>query len=175
MQHATGDKGQYVPTKVAVMLPVKRGLFRRDGVIVIQQSPSGPFAVPADLQRDGETWQEAAARAVLSEIDISIPATSVKLRDVATSPEGFNSLLCQSERIKLAAVPNCCRDGRKVSVITKPVDMDTPLLTAAVSTFFRKPSNSADAASYAGTMAILSSTIASNSINSGSSSSYTSS
>jgi hypothetical protein len=178
MQHASEDTRQYAPTKVAVMLPVKRGLFQRDGLIVIQQSSSGSFAVPADLQRDGETWQEAAVRAVSSEIDISIPPTSLKLRDFATSPDGFNSLLCQSERIKLAAVPNSCRDGRKTSVITKPIDMETSLLTVAVSMFFHvKPSDSANAANYAGAMAMImaaNSINSANSVNSGSSSSYTS-
>jgi ADP-ribose pyrophosphatase YjhB (NUDIX family) len=126
------------PTVVVVLVPLRGGL-----LMIRRALPGegyGKLALPGGYQMLGQTWQEAGTREVLEETGVVVPAETLQVLMVETTPDRRQNLLfCQSPPVKHHGPFVHDAEVSEVQVIYEPVETAFPLHTRMVRMFFEHP------------------------------------
>jgi ADP-ribose pyrophosphatase YjhB (NUDIX family) len=91
-----------------------------DGLVMVRRAlPDGygKLALPGGYQAVGETWQEAGARELLEEANVTIDPWSLKLDHVVTVEGKINLIFCTYKYVVRGQQP-CTADAETLEVIT---------------------------------------------------------
>jgi len=125
------------PTIPFVMIPVAG-----KGVLLVRRdigSEAGMLSFPGGgLHREGETWQEAATRAVGSETGLAV--RNLRIVDMVTIGGKQNILFVESDPIEIADGRSFAHgnDVREVIIASDPRELCSPIHTEQMQAFFRR-------------------------------------
>lgn len=125
------------PTVVVVLMPILRGTFRRNGLLMIRSTKSGlpALALPEARQVIGKTWQETAADKIRDATGITVDAATLKTYDIVTTPDGVNLLFCRPDTATIRAsdlsLPVTTGEDQLV-VVHEPVETADPVHTRMI-------------------------------------------
>lgn len=123
------------PTVVVVLVPLRGGLLmiRR----ALPGEGQGRLALPGGYQMLGQTWQEAGAQEVAEETGVAVDPASLRVVDVATTPDRRQNLVfCRSPPVSHEGPFRHDREVTEVLVVHAPVETAFPLHTDRVRAFF---------------------------------------
>ena len=121
-----------IPVKGRGVLGVRRGIEPR----------KGPVALPGGFIDVGESWQEACAREVLEEINITIDPSKITLLTALSAPDGTLLVMGVAPEVDEDSLPefqpNAETMERVIITEEEPLELAFPLHTQAVKAFFNK-------------------------------------
>jgi hypothetical protein len=125
---------KYAATQVVILIPVKRGLFRRNGLLVLDQT--GALSLPSGMQEEGASWQETGAQ-IAARSGLDRAPGAMRLTGVLSDPNAGNLLVCETDPVSAAEGQRLAARGAQV--IGKPAVMASGPATEIVKAFFGRP------------------------------------